>query len=290
MKKLFAIMAVAAFALSAQAQGQRPRMNPEEMMQRRTEQMVKEYGLNAEQQQKLTELNKKYADKMMPRMGGQRRQGQGGPGGQPQGGQQGQRPERVDGATGATPQQGGQMRPQGNQMRPQGGVATNEQAAARIEYNNKLKEILTTEQYVAYQRDRIRPADIASRLDLNKKQAKKVAKLNKKYADKLAQEPAAPQGGQPQGGPQMGGQRQDGNGPQGQQMGQGRPQGQMGQGGPRMSEEQRKEFEANRKAYDEELKGILTTEQYEKYQKNEQERRQRGPRGGQGGPQGAPRN
>lgn len=39
-------------------------MNPEEMVKRQTDEMVKELGLDAKQTEKVTAINKKYADKM----------------------------------------------------------------------------------------------------------------------------------------------------------------------------------------------------------------------------------
>lgn len=39
-------------------------MNPEEMVKRQTEEMVKDLGLDAKQTEKVSAINKKYADKM----------------------------------------------------------------------------------------------------------------------------------------------------------------------------------------------------------------------------------
>jgi len=107
------------------------------------------------------------------------------------------------------------------------------------------------------------------------KEMKKAAKQGKQVDGKTG---ATPQAGQrPQGG---------------QQAGQ-RPMGDQRHGrGPQMTEEQRKQFEADRKAYNEELQKILTPEQYKNYLKDQQGRRgPRSPRGmgnGQGAPQGMP--
>ena len=90
------MMSATAMAQDNQAQGQRPRqMDRTEMIKARTDYMVKEYGLNDEQAQKLLALNTEYAEKM-PMMRGQRGQGQ------RQQGQagQGQRPERREGQAG----------------------------------------------------------------------------------------------------------------------------------------------------------------------------------------------
>jgi Spy/CpxP family protein refolding chaperone len=45
---------------------------------------------------------------------------------------------------------------------------------------------------------------------------------------------------------------------------------------PKMSQEQRQSMQKARKEYDAQLKGILTSEQYEKYQSEQQARRERG--------------
>lgn len=47
----------------AQEPGSREKLNPEEMIKKQTEQMVKSLGLNAEQEKKVSELNKKYGEK-----------------------------------------------------------------------------------------------------------------------------------------------------------------------------------------------------------------------------------
>jgi len=56
---LFAIMVTA-----QPPQGGPGRMNPEEMVKSQTDAMVKELGLDAKQTEKITAINKKYADKM----------------------------------------------------------------------------------------------------------------------------------------------------------------------------------------------------------------------------------
>lgn len=66
--KKFIFMMVALLICSLSVEAQRPqrpaRMNPEEMMQKRTEQMVKKYNLNEEQATKLLALNKGQIEKM----------------------------------------------------------------------------------------------------------------------------------------------------------------------------------------------------------------------------------
>ena len=115
--------------------GQRP--NPQEMIQRRTDRTVQQYGLNAEQAKQLLSLNTKYADMMTPRFGrGQRPGGQGGarPGGNRQ-----------------RPVQGDSIRqPRG--QRPEGGQRP-EMSEQMKAYNEELQKIMTPEQFKAYQAD-----------------------------------------------------------------------------------------------------------------------------------------
>ena len=141
MKKLF--LAVIAIAMSANMmaqeqvetkQGRRP-LNTEEMAQKRTEQMVKAYGLSDEQAAKLLELNKGQKMQMRHRMG-----------------QMGNRTHRPD----------GKMRPMGK-IRAGKDSLKLDQSDMRVrhegmrkqmeEYDNALKEILTEEQYAAYKAD-----------------------------------------------------------------------------------------------------------------------------------------
>jgi Spy/CpxP family protein refolding chaperone len=51
---------------------------------------------------------------------------------------------------------------------------------------------------------------------------------------------------------------------------------------PKMSQEQRESMQKARKEYEAQLKGILTSEQYEKYQTEQQARRERGMQRGAG--------
>lgn len=150
MKKVFLAL-IAAFVMTTAVQAQdnnnaqrnnRQRPDRTEMIQRRTDQVVKQYGLNAEQASKLLELNKEYADKMGPRMGGPRggRRGQG-PGRRPGG------DRNTDGNTQATPQNA----PQGA---PQGAPNREEMEATMKAYNEALEKIMTPEQYKSYLADR----------------------------------------------------------------------------------------------------------------------------------------
>jgi hypothetical protein len=129
-----ALILLSTAAMAQDNQGQRPegqRLDRTEMIQRRTDRVVQQYGLNAEQAKQLLSLNTKFADQMGPR--GRRPNGQpGGPGmrrgqgqGQPQAGDTArvrrQRPPQMD----------GQMN----------------------EYETELQKILTPDQYKAYKAD-----------------------------------------------------------------------------------------------------------------------------------------
>ena len=132
-----ALLLLSTAAMAQNGQGQRPngqRLDRTEMIQRRTDGVVKKYGLNEEQAKQLLSLNTKYADQMGPR---------GGRGGG-QGMRDGQRRQRPEGGDSLR-----QQRPQG-QRGPQMGGQMNEQMKA---YNEELQKILTPEQYKAYQAD-----------------------------------------------------------------------------------------------------------------------------------------
>ena len=161
-KTMMAIAAAMMMSASMMAQNeqpqaqQAPQMDRAEMLKARTEQMVKDYGLNEEQAKKLEALNTEYAEKipMMPMMRGQRGQGQRGQMGQgqrPQGQMgQGQRPQRQPGDStrrGQRPQmcQMGQM---GQGQRPQ--MNFEEMRKNMEAYNAELEKIMTQEQYAKY--------------------------------------------------------------------------------------------------------------------------------------------
>ena len=152
MKKLvMAVTAALVFSMSAMAQdGQRPQRNFDqaEMVKNRTEQVVSKYGLNEQQAQQLLELNKKYADKMMPARGF-RSDGRGGRArmrpNRPDSLQRPQRPERPEGNDSI----GRERRP-----RMQGGRQGQGDMRQTMEaYNAELKGIMTEEQFKAYQAD-----------------------------------------------------------------------------------------------------------------------------------------
>lgn len=108
-----------------------------EMMKKRTEQMVKTYGLNEEQAKQLEELNTKFAEKMAPGRGFR------------QGGNRGQRPEIKE--------KKDMVRPdslKGN-MRPHRDMNANfeKMRQSREEYDTELQKIMTEEQFKAYKAD-----------------------------------------------------------------------------------------------------------------------------------------
>ena len=151
-KTMMAIAAAMMMSASMMAQNeqpqaqQAPQMDRAEMLKARTEQMVKDYGLNEEQAKKLEALNTEYAEKipMMPMMRGQ----QGQRGQRPQGQMgQGQRPQRQPGDStrrGQRPQMG-QM---GQGQRPQ--MNFEEMRKNMEAYNAELEKIMTQEQYAKY--------------------------------------------------------------------------------------------------------------------------------------------
>ena len=154
-KTMMAIAAAMMMSASMMAQNeqpqaqQAPQMDRAEMLKARTEQMVKDYGLNEEQAKKLEALNTEYAEKipMMPMMRGQ----QGQRGQRPQGQMgQGQRPQRQPGDStrrGQRPQMG-QMGQMGQGQRPQ--MNFEEMRKNMEAYNAELEKIMTQEQYAKY--------------------------------------------------------------------------------------------------------------------------------------------
>lgn len=122
---------------SAMAQGEPPRgdrnqqFDPKEMIEKRTEHMAEQYGLNKKQTKKLKKLNEKYKDMLRP-MGGQ-------PPMAP--------PSGDDKAPKAQPQQ--QNRPPREQM---------DQMRKRMDedrnaYNSELQKIMTADQFAKYMSD-----------------------------------------------------------------------------------------------------------------------------------------
>jgi Spy/CpxP family protein refolding chaperone len=147
MKKL--IMALVAFmtVTASQAQGnfgqgngERREIDRTEMTKRRTDDAVKKYSLNEDQAAKLLALNTKYADKIGFGMGGMR------------GGARGDRP-RPNFGGGQGMGQGGQRPEMTEEMREQFAKMRQEREEAQKQYDTELQQIMTPEQYKAYQAD-----------------------------------------------------------------------------------------------------------------------------------------
>lgn len=94
---------------------------------------------------------------------------------------------------------------------------------------------------------------------LSEEQSAQLLALNTKYADNMA-----PMGGR-RGHRHEGGRPEDGE-----------------RRKPMMTDEQRQQFQQAMEAYDQELKGILTSEQFAKYKEDRDKRRKGGPRGPRG--------
>lgn len=144
---VFTMMAALMISASAAAQGnenggKHPRFDRAEMVKHQTERMVKEYGLSEAQGEKLLALNEKYAGKI--RMGGF---------GGPRVGQDGERPERrIDGQSGASPQQNqSQTEKRERPTREQMEARMKEVQANREAYRAELREIMSDEQYSLYE-------------------------------------------------------------------------------------------------------------------------------------------
>lgn len=177
MKKIFLTL-IAAVAMttsvmaqdSTQVRREHRQMDPQEMIKHRTDETVKKYGLNEEQAKKLLDLNIRFADKMRPMMGGQRRGGfeRRQMGERPQMGERRQlreRPQiqRNDSLREMHRQIGERPQPQGidslRARRPMGERRGNfggnrEEMQKNMEaYDAELKTILTEEQYNAYKKD-----------------------------------------------------------------------------------------------------------------------------------------
>lgn len=138
MKRLTMIVALAALALgtaTAQEQGQ----TSDDMTQKRTEMVAKKYGLDDDQTAKLLELNKKYADMMMPRGGGRA------PMPMREGGER-PRPEMGDSARRQRPEMTEEQRAEMQKN-------MEEMKATMEAYDKELQEIMTADQYEAYKAD-----------------------------------------------------------------------------------------------------------------------------------------
>ena len=134
MKKIFltmvALLSMTAMMAQDNNNGERKapkQLTPEEM----TEKMATDLSLTAEQKAKVLDLQKEYQDiNRGPRMGGMR----------------GPRPQ-ADGQSGATGQ-----RPERPQLTEEQKAEMQKRMERRREYNDKLKGILTAEQFEKYQK------------------------------------------------------------------------------------------------------------------------------------------
>lgn len=126
------MMSANVMAQDGQTEASRPerrQMNQAEMIQHRTDRMVKTYGLNEEQAVKLKELNTQFAGKMGRPQGGRGMKRGGGPG-----------PRAKEGNDSLKHK--GPARPDMQEMR------NNMEA-----YDAELQKILTPEQYQNYKKD-----------------------------------------------------------------------------------------------------------------------------------------
>lgn len=140
MKRMILALVAIMTMTAAQAQGERPgrgerrNFDRTEMLKRRTDDAVKKYGLNEEQAAQLLELNKKYADKMGPGMGGLR------------GGRRGGARPSFDGNVQQRPQLTEEQKQQMETQRKQ-------REEAMKQYDEELQKIMTPEQYKVYKED-----------------------------------------------------------------------------------------------------------------------------------------
>ena len=146
------LMSTSAIAQTDNAPQQQPQMDQTEMIKQRTDNTVKQYGLNDDQAKQLLELNTKYADKMpmgFGRMGGRRGGPRPGFGGGPQGGPQG-------GFGGGAPQGGfgGRQMPElTEEQRARFEEMRKQRAETREAYDKELQKIMTEDQFKQYQTD-----------------------------------------------------------------------------------------------------------------------------------------
>lgn len=128
-------------------------------------------------------------------------------------------------------------------------------------------------QFNPEQMAKMRTDAVVMKYGLNDDQAKKLLDLNTRFAGKIR--PMGPMGGQ-----RRGGQRMQGDRPQRMNPDSLRAQGQRRGQGQRGGGFNREEMQKNMEDYNNELKAILTPEQYEAYQKDEQQNRRQfnGPR------------
>lgn len=112
--------------------------NPQEMIQKRTDETVKKYSLDETQAKKLLALNQKYDTLLMRPMGGPRR---------------GPRPEGRRDTTNRRPELTAEQKAKMEEGRKNWEAQRQKMEEARKAYDTELQTILTTEQYEKYQAD-----------------------------------------------------------------------------------------------------------------------------------------
>ncbi len=120
-----------------------------EMIQRQTDETVKAYGLDEEQASKLLELNTRFADKRMPRMG---RRPEGRPNGNFRHRDDAQAPAEEAKADGQKPNE--EVKGEGRPQMRRGNGDREEMRKAMEEYESEVQKIMTPEQYEKYKADR----------------------------------------------------------------------------------------------------------------------------------------
>ena len=130
-------------------------------------------------------------------------------------------------------------------------------STAQTDGQRQERRKMTKEEMVKHRTDRMQ-----QRYGLDEAQAAKVLELNTKFMEKMP----------------MGGPRGDfKNHPRPAGGDNKHSQGDRSRFNPERRDAHMKEMQANREAYEKELQGILTTEQYSKYQEDIKAMRQRGP-------------
>lgn len=145
-----AMMAIGTTTMAQPDQPPRGKPNKKEMVQHRTEEMVKKYGLNAAQQKKLLALNTKYADKMKP-MGGKPPRHQGP---KPDNGMRRDSMRRTHPEGAFKPGDNERRRPEmTEEQRAKMEQHRKEHQAVMEAYDKELKGIMTAEQFAKYKAD-----------------------------------------------------------------------------------------------------------------------------------------
>ncbi len=137
------MMATSVMAQDAEQKGERRQFNPEEMIQKRTDETVKKYGLDKDQAAKLLDLNKKYAGRIGQRGGRMGRGNHGGRPGEMRGNRGGENRDTLKRRPVQAPSEVKNDRPKA----PEG-------MKVMEEYEAELKTIMTEKQYEAYSADR----------------------------------------------------------------------------------------------------------------------------------------